>query len=341
MGRVASIAEMGDLVVATRGGLGVRVRDVGRVEDGEAEASSAAMVNGASVVMLSVRKQSGTNTLAVIDALQERIAEMRPDLPPGFRLEVVRDESEFIRNAVGAVEEHLFIGGLLAALVVLLFLWNGRSTLIAALAIPTSIIATFGLIKAMGLTLNVITLLALTLAVGIVIDDAIVVLENIFRFIDEKGVSPRRAAVLATKEIGLAVLATTLSLVAVFLPVAFMGGIVGRFMASFGFTMSFAIGCRCWCPSRSRRCSPRGGSSPAPRPPGAHAPGGRRGARARRTPTPSSPTPRRSPAPRRRPLPPVVARAPACCPAASPAATRPPASTARSRASTSARSPSR
>jgi len=241
MGRVATIEEMGDLVVATRGGLGVRIRDVGRVEDGEEEASSAAMLNGRDVVMLSIAKQSGTNTLAVIDRLQERIAEVRPDLPPGFRLEVVRDESEFVRNAIGAVEEHLVIGGILAALVVLLFLWNGRSTLIAALAIPTSIVSTFGLIKAMGLTLNVITMLALTLAVGIVIDDAIVVLENIFRFIDEKGMNPRKAAILATREIGLAVLATTLSLIAVFLPVAFMGGIVGRFMKSFGFTMSFAI----------------------------------------------------------------------------------------------------
>ncbi len=241
MGRVATIAEMGELVVAQRGGLGVRIRDVGRVEDSEEEASSVATVNGRDVVMLSVSKQSGTNTLAVIDALQERIAELRPSLPPGFHLDVVRDESEFIRNAIGAVEEHLVVGGILAALVVLLFLWNGRSTLIAALAIPTSIISTFGLIKAMGLTLNVITMLALTLAVGIVIDDAIVVLENIFRFIDEKGMNPRKAAILATREIGLAVLATTLSLIAVFLPVAFMGGIVGRFMKSFGFTMSFAI----------------------------------------------------------------------------------------------------
>ncbi len=241
MGRVTSTEDMGNLVVATRGGLGVRVRDVGRVEDSEADASSMATVNGREVVILSVRKQSGTNTLAVIDALQERIDELRPGLPPGFRLEVVRDEGEFIRNAVHAVEEHLIIGGFLASLVVLLFLWNGRSTLIAALAIPTSIVSTFGLIKAMGLTLNVITLLALTLAVGIVIDDAIVVLENIFRFIDEKSMAPRKAAILATKEIGLAVMATTISLVAVFLPVAFMGGIVGRFMKSFGFTMSFAI----------------------------------------------------------------------------------------------------
>ena len=241
MGRVTSTDDMANLVVAQRGALGVRVRDIGRVEDSEAQASSTATVDGREVVILSVRKQSGTNTLAVIDALQERIDELRPGLPPGFRLEVVRDEGEFIRNAIHAVEEHLVIGGILASLVVLLFLWNGRSTLIAALAIPTSIVSTFGLIKAMGLTLNVITLLALTLAVGIVIDDAIVVLENIFRFIDEKGMNPRKAAILATREIGLAVLATTLSLIAVFLPVAFMGGIVGRFMKSFGFTMSFAI----------------------------------------------------------------------------------------------------
>ncbi len=242
VGRVASINELNDLVVAQRAGLPVRVRDVGLAADSEEEASSHAAVNGREVVILSVRKQSGTNTLSVIDALRERIDEIRPTLPPGFRMETVRDESEFIRNAVHAVEEHLVIGGMLAALVVLLFLWNGRSTLIAALAIPTSIVATFALIKAMGLTLNIITLLALTLAVGIVIDDAIVVLENIFRFIDEKGMAPRRAAIMATREIGLAVLATTLSLIAVFLPVAFMGGIVGRFMKSFGFTMSFAIG---------------------------------------------------------------------------------------------------
>ena len=123
----------------------------------------------------------------------------------------------------------------------LVFLWNWRSTLIAAIAIPTSIIATFGLIWYQGFTLNSMTMLALTLAVGIVIDDAIVVLENIYRFVEEKGRPPMQAAVEATREIGLAVLATTLSLVAIFVPVGFMGGIVGRFMTSFGFTMSFAI----------------------------------------------------------------------------------------------------
>src|SRR6185437_1757794 len=140
-----------------------------------------------------------------------------------------------------SVEEHLVVGSILAAAVVLIFLWNWRSTIIAAIAIPTSIVATFGLIWYEGFTLNVMTMLALTLSVGIVIDDAIVVLENIYRFVEEKGLTPFKAAVEATREIGLAVLATTLSLVAIFVPVGFMGGIVGRFMKSFGLTMSFAI----------------------------------------------------------------------------------------------------
>ena len=154
---------------------------------------------------------------------------------------MVRDLSEFIKASINSVEEHLVLGSILAAAVVLVFLWNWRSTIIAAIAIPTSIIATFGLIWYQGFTLNSMTMLALTLAVGIVIDDAIVVLENIYRFVEEKGRPPMQAAVEATREIGLAVLATTLSLVAIFVPVGFMGGIVGRFMTSFGFTMSFAI----------------------------------------------------------------------------------------------------
>src|SRR5213075_2374625 len=143
--------------------------------------------------------------------------------------------------SIHSVEEHLIVGSFLAALVVLFFLANLRSTLIAAIAIPTSIIATFGMVWYMGFTLNAMTMLALTLAVGIVIDDAIVVLENIYRFIEEKGMPPMEAAVEATKEIGLAVLATTLSLVAIFVPVGFMSGMVGRFMKSFGLTMAFAI----------------------------------------------------------------------------------------------------
>ncbi len=240
-GRIRDPEEFALIPVATRGGAVVRVGDVAEVMDTGEQPESLATIDGQDVVILQIRKQSGANTVAVIDALRARIAEIQRELPPSYRLDIVRDESEFIRNAIHAVQEHLVLGGLLAALVVLLFLRNGRSTVIAALAIPSSIIATFALIKALGLTLNIITLLGLTLSVGIVIDDAIVVLENIVRFIEEKGYSPRRAAVVATQEIGLAVLATSLSLVAVFLPIAFMGGIIGRFMSSFGYTMSFSI----------------------------------------------------------------------------------------------------
>jgi HAE1 family hydrophobic/amphiphilic exporter-1 len=176
-----------------------------------------------------------------VDSVKERLADIAATVPPGYDIRVVRDMSEFIRASIRSVEEHLIIGSILAAAVVLVFLWNWRSTIIAAIAIPTSIIATFGLIWYQGFTLNSMTMLALTLAVGIVIDDAIVVLENIYRFVEEKGLPPAQAAVEATREIGLAVLATTLSLVAIFVPVGFMGGIVGRFMTSFGFTMAFAI----------------------------------------------------------------------------------------------------
>jgi HAE1 family hydrophobic/amphiphilic exporter-1 len=193
-------------------------------------------------VTLVVSKQSGQNTVQVADAVKERLRELQPALDKkGIRTQIVGDQSVFIKAAVDAIKTHLIEGGLLAALVVFLFLWNIRSTMIAAIAIPTSIVATFGLMAAMGYTLNQITMLALTLMVGIVIDDAIVVLENIFRFVEEKGYGAFQAAIEGTREIGLAVMATTLSLLAVFLPVGFMGGIVGRFMSSFGFTSSFAI----------------------------------------------------------------------------------------------------
>ncbi len=192
-------------------------------------------------VLLNVRRQSGTNTVEVVKSVRERLAEITPNLPQGYEARVVRDLSTFIEASINSVEEHLIIGSILAALVVLLFLSNLRSTLIAAIAIPTSIIATFGLIWYMGFTLNMLTMLALTLSVGIVIDDAIVVLENIYRFIEEKHEDKFKAAAEATQEIGLAVLATTLSLVDIFVPVGFMGGIVGRFMKSFGLTNAIAI----------------------------------------------------------------------------------------------------
>ena len=240
-GRVQSVEEFGNIVVKERGGHAILLRDVARVEDGMAESLTRANMNGEPTVLLTVRRQSGTNTVQVVDAVKERLEDIASTVPPGYDIHVVRDMSEFIKASIKSVEEHLIVGSILAAAVVLVFLWNWRSTFIAAIAIPTSIIATFGLIWFQGFTLNSMTMLALTLAVGIVIDDAIVVLENIYRFVEEKGRPPMQAAIEATREIGLAVLATTLSLVAIFVPVGFMGGIVGRFMTSFGFTMAFAI----------------------------------------------------------------------------------------------------
>ena len=240
-GRVASVEELAAIVVREQAGRAVRLDEVATVEDGTEDPDTAAWWNGERTVLLTVRKQSGTNTVAVVDAIQARVEAVRKELPPGYSLDVQRDGSAVIRTATRAVTEHLVVGALLAALVVLLFLGNVRSTLIAALAIPTSIVGTFALMQARGYTLNSITLLALALAVGIVIDDAIVVLENIFRHVEEKGLSPHDAAIAGTREIGLAVLATTLSLIAVFVPIAFISGVPGRFLASFGFTMAFSI----------------------------------------------------------------------------------------------------
>jgi hydrophobe/amphiphile efflux-1 (HAE1) family protein len=240
-GRVSSPQAIEQIVIREVSNHPIRVNDVARVEDGEEEPSSLALLDGKPTVMMTVRKQSGENTVQVVDAVRERLHDVEKVLPAGYQLAVVRDNSEVVRTAVGAVKEHLIVGAICASLVVLLFLGNLRSAVIAAIAIPVSIVGTFALMWIEGFTLNMITLLALALAVGIVIDDAIVVLENIYRFIHEKRYKPFPAAVSATKDIGLAVLATTLSLLAVFVPVAFMSGIVGRFLEGFGLTMAFAI----------------------------------------------------------------------------------------------------
>jgi HAE1 family hydrophobic/amphiphilic exporter-1 len=241
LGRVTDPAQIGDLVIRQEAAHSIRVRDVGAVVDGEEDAESAALVDGEPTVLLGIRKQSGSNTVQLADRVKERLEDLTKQLPAGYSMDVVRDESNVIRTSVNAVKEHLVAGALLAAVVVFFFLGNVRSTIIAAIAIPTSIVGTFAAMWWSGYTMNTITLLALALAVGIVIDDAIVVLENIFRHIEEKKQAPMRAAVEATKEIGLAVMATTLSLIAVFLPVAFMGGIPGRFLRCFGVTMAFSI----------------------------------------------------------------------------------------------------
>lgn len=343
-GRVLSPQDFANIPLAERNGYVVKVGDVAHIEDSVAEPVSIATVDGKPAVVMNIRKQSGTNTVEVVDRLKAQLEEVRVSLPKGWTMQIVRDQSDYVIAAVEAVKEHLILGSLFAALIVWFFLsspklieaftmiaatmavyfllfgfhdlahrlptfhlsilpflllfalssWlssryrltmaarigaglaafvvacfipgpgmtlntvrfagvlvafgmllyffrNSRPTIISAVAIPSSIIATFGAMRYEHFTLNVITLLALTLAVGIVIDDAVVVLENIFRFMEEKKRSPHDAAVEGTKEVGLAVMATSLSLIAVFLPVAFMGGIVGRFMNSFGVTMAIAI----------------------------------------------------------------------------------------------------
>ncbi|MCX7012685.1 MAG: efflux RND transporter permease subunit [Candidatus Sumerlaeota bacterium] len=241
LGRVGAAKELESIAVTTRADHTIAIGDLGRVEDGVEEAASMAQFNDTPAVLLNVRKQSGTNTVAVVDRVKERLAAILPNAPKSHKIEIVRDQSVFIVDAVNTVKEHLVLGAILAAVVVFFFLANLRTTVISALAIPTSIISAFAAMHYMGFTLNSLTLLALTLSVGIVIDDAIVVLENIYRYIDEKDYKPFDAALAATREIGMAVLSITLSLVAVFLPIAFMGGIVGRFLKSFGITMASAI----------------------------------------------------------------------------------------------------
>src|SRR4051794_13528392 len=352
-GRVTDPQDFANISITTRNGYPIKIGDVAHIEDSVRDPESIASVDGKPAVVMNVRKQSGTNTIEVVERLKSRLDEVQKDLPKGWKMQIVRDQSDYILAAVNAVKEHLILGSLFAALIVWFFLsspklrdalalvaatlavyfllfgfeetvahvpnfhvslmafallwalgaWFGarqrwhtaqrigiavvalivaafvpvlvlppgiplvsiainplrllgvlvafgmlmyffrrsRPTVISAVAIPSSIIATFAAMRYENFTLNVITLLALTLAVGIVIDDAVVVLENIFRFMEEKKRSPREAAVEGTKEVGLAVMATSLSLIAVFLPVAFMAGIVGRFMHSFGVTMAIAI----------------------------------------------------------------------------------------------------
>jgi hydrophobic/amphiphilic exporter-1 (mainly G- bacteria), HAE1 family len=241
LGRVQSSADFNNIVVANRDGYPIKVSDVGHSEDSVEDELSAGRLNDKPALLLQVRRQSGTNTVDIVNAVKARLAELKKSLPAGYSLDVVRDQSTFILASFHMIREHLIVGSLLASLVVLLFMQNVRATVISAIAIPTSIISTFAAMDFAGITLNGPSMLGLTLSVGIVIDDAIVVLENIFRYIEEKGFKPFEAAIEATREIGLAVTSTTLSLVVIFLPVAFMQSIPGRFFKSVALTMSFAI----------------------------------------------------------------------------------------------------
>ena len=241
IGRLKDAQAFNSLEIANIDGAPIRIRDVGWAEDGTKEQRSTARLNGVPTVVLEVRRQSGANTVAVIESVKKNLKTAMGELPAGLEMTVIQDQSRYIYAALHEITLHLVLGSILASLVVLAFMRNWRSTVIAAVAIPSSVIATFGMMRALNFTLNSVTMLALVLMVGVVIDDAIVVLENIFRFIEEKGMKPFDAAKAATADIGLAVMATTLSLVVIFIPVSFMSSISGRFLYQFGITAAVAV----------------------------------------------------------------------------------------------------
>lgn len=241
LGRVPTSDQFNDIIVANRKGYPIRIRDIGVATDSIEEPRGLSRLDGKNAVSLFVQKQSGTNTVAISDAVQERIERIRKSLPGDIRLEITQDQSRFIRKSMEEVKFHLLLAAVLVGVTILLFIRDWRTTLIATLAIPTSIVPTFLFMEIMGFTLNNITMLGLILAIGIVIDDAVVVHENIFRHMEENGLDAMQASIIGTREIALAVLATSLSLVVIFVPVAFMGGLVGRFFSSFGLTVAFAI----------------------------------------------------------------------------------------------------
>ncbi len=232
--------DFGRIIVMRKGGAPIRIDQVARVSDGAQEIDSLALYNGQRTLLLSVQKAQDENTIGVVDGLVKAIAEIQPQLPPGIKLEPIGDASRPIRVAVQNVRQTLIEGALLTVLIVFLFLNSWRSTVITGLTLPIALIGTFWFMAMFGFTINMITLMALSLCVGLLIDDAIVVRENIVRHV-QMGKTPFRAALDGTQEIGLAVLATTLSIVAVFLPIGFMGGIIGKFFHEFGITIVAAV----------------------------------------------------------------------------------------------------
>ena len=241
LGRMPTARDFNRLVVSTVDNVPVRIADLGEAVDLTKERRTLARYNGEPAVVLQIQRQSGMNTVEVIDAVKEQLEEARRLLPPDVKAEILQDQSRYIRAALHEIEKHLIIGSIAASIIVLLFMRSWRSTIIAAVAIPTSIVGSFAVMRAMDFTLNNVTMLALVLMVGVVIDDAIIVLENIYRVIEEKGLSPMKGAIQGTREIGLAVLATTISLVIVFLPVSFLSSVTGRLLFEFGITASVAV----------------------------------------------------------------------------------------------------
>ena len=232
--------DFGQIIVASKGGTPIRVNQLATVHDGAQELDNLALFNGERTLLLSVQKSQDENTIAVIDGLVKTLAAMQSELPAGVHLQAITDASRPIRVSVDNVRETLIEGALLTVLIVFLFLNSWRSTVITGLTLPIALIGTFFFMQLFGFTINMITLMALSLCVGLLIDDAIVVRENIVRHV-QMGKTPYRAAMEGTQEIGLAVFATTLSIVAVFLPIGFMGGIVGKFFHEFGLTIVAAV----------------------------------------------------------------------------------------------------
>ncbi|HNZ11944.1 MAG TPA: efflux RND transporter permease subunit [Smithellaceae bacterium] len=239
-GEFPSMPDFNDLIVSYYKGAPVKIKDIGRAEDGTEEKRSLARFNGVPAVGIGIQKQSGTNTVAVAERVRKEVDRINKTLPPGMKINIAMDQSKFIVRSIDEVQKHLILGSLFAIMAVFLFLKNIRTTLISAVALPVSVISTFALINAFGFTFNNMTMLALSLSVGLLIDDAIIVIENIYRHVEE-GMGPVEAAKFATSEIGLAVMATTLAIVAIFLPVAFMKGLIGRFFLQFALTIVFAV----------------------------------------------------------------------------------------------------
>ncbi len=228
------------MIIGQRNGRPVMLSEVAEVNDGIEEQRSLAFVNGVQAVSLDILKQSGANTVGVVELVKKEISKLQNELPPGTKIEMVRDGSIMIRDSVRDVQETLILGGILTILIVFLFLNSWRSTVITGLTLPISVISSFIAMNFLGMTLNMLTLMALSLAIGLLIDDAIVVRENIVRHL-QRGEDHFQSAREGTSEIGLAVMATTFSIIAVFVPVAFMKGIVGRFFFHFGITVAFAV----------------------------------------------------------------------------------------------------
>ncbi|HEX2635914.1 MAG TPA: efflux RND transporter permease subunit [Gemmatimonadales bacterium] len=241
LGELKTPEQFADLVVSSTGGVLVKLRDLGRVELGAEDDRSLLRFNGTSAVAIGVVRQSKANIIQVADAIRNELPKIQESLPPGVRLNVAFDESIFVSRSIREAQETLIIAAALVVIIIFIFLRNLRATIIPGLAIPTSIVATFAIMYFLGFSINNFTLLALTLAIGIVVDDAIIVLENAYRHQEELGESPEAAATNGTREIGFAVIATTISLVAVFTPLAFLKGSTGRLFNEFGIAVAGAV----------------------------------------------------------------------------------------------------